>query len=339
MQNIQEATLKIQNKNDLSRLEMNFVFEQIFQTESSDSDIRQFLIALYQKGESLDEILGACDFLLKYGHTFESEHKKVWDCCGTGGTKKNTFNFSTAVSLILSACDLPVAKHGNKAVSSNSGSADIFMELGLNIQVTHDQALQTLNEKGISFFFAPNYYGLLKRVGAIRKSIAHRTIFNLLGPLLNPVRAKHQLLGVYDKKYIPILAKALRKLGTKKSIVVSSDDGLDEFSLTAINHYALVTPEKIEYKTFDPREIGYDFCKLQDIQGVNPKENALRLKQVLKGHSQPLDHMVHMNAAWALMLSDDYPNYLDALLKVQEVISSGKVYKKLEDLILYHQKF
>lgn len=324
---------KLRQKNNLSSDEMESVFSEIFSTKCSENDVRDFLVLLFQKGETFEEILGAARFLLKNGRSLTCQSRDIIDCCGTGGDQKNTFNFSTAVAFVLAGAGCVVAKHGNRAVSSKSGSADILKELGVNVEASDEVVKKCIDEVGIGFLYAPNFYPLLKQVAAVRKSISHRTIFNLLGPLLNPARAKKQLVGVYDKKYVPILAEVLKELGSESAIVVSSEDGMDEFSLTSHNNVSRLQNGKIQNLNFDPRESGYAFCTEKDLRGGTEQENAIRLKTCLKGHSQPLDHVVHINAAWGLMAAGRAQSFMDGLLLAQQAISSGRAFRKLEDLI------
>lgn len=335
---IKDAIQNLKNKTSLSSEQIQNVFDEIFKQKVTEEEVRDFLISLYQKGETANEIYGAAKYLRDQGISIQSRHQDLIDCCGTGGDQKNTFNFSTTVSFVLAGAGCHVAKHGNRSVSSNSGSADIFQELGIPIDLNPEEALSCLDQVGITFLFAPTFYPLMKVVGPIRKSIPHRTIFNLLGPLLNPAGANHQLLGVYDPKYVDVIAEVLLKLGAKRAVVVSSLDGMDEFSLTANAKVALIKEGKIETFEFDPRESGYPYCQLDELKGESPKENAMRLKQVLKGHSQALDHMVHINAAWGLVAAEKADSFMDGLLLAQQSISSGKAYQKMEEMKAFIEK-
>jgi anthranilate phosphoribosyltransferase len=327
-----EATKALKEGKSLSSEEMSFVFEKVFKSDVADSDISDFLIALHEKGETADEIFGAAKFLRDHGKTVQLALDDVLDCCGTGGSGKSVFNISTAVAFILAACGCHVAKHGNRAVTSKSGSADVLEALGVNLDLTAEQNASLVKEVGLGFFYAPHHYPFIRRVMPVRKSIPHRTIFNLLGPLINPAHANFQVLGTPHKQFVPIMAEVLQKLGSKAVVVVSSEDGLDEFTLTSKAHVSILRDGKITSEIFDPFEAtGYKLCELKEIQGSTPEENALRLKKSLKGHSEPLDHTIHINAAWGLLISGKADTFLDALLMVQDVISSGRAYEKLEE--------
>lgn len=331
--NLSRAISRLKNKENLAPHDIEEVFDEIFTSKASDKDIRAFLVALYEKGESYGEILGAVRYLRSVGESIRCHTQDLVDCCGTGGDKKNTFNISTATAFVLAGAGCHVAKHGNVAISSRSGSADILRALGVNIQAPQEVMRACIDEIGIGFLFAPNYYPLLKRVGPVRKSIPHRTIFNLLGPLLNPAHANRQLIGVFDGKYTHTIAKVLKELGSKSVVVVHAQNGMDEFSLTSNNTVSQLKDGSITDFVFDPRQSGYAYCRDEDLLGGTAEENAARLKKCLKGHSEPLDHTVHINAAWGLIAAGRAEGFMDALIQAQESISSGGAYEKLQALI------
>lgn len=331
--NLVQATKILLAGQSLNLGEIDSVFAQIFLSDPPEDEIRTFLVALHQKGESLDEIFGAARFLKMHGKSVLPKSKDLFDCCGTGGDGKNTFNVSTAVAFVLAGGGIKVAKHGNRAVSSQSGSADVLEKLGININLTGEQSARCVDEVGIGFFFAPLHYPFLRKVAAVRKSIPHRTIFNLLGPLINPAGATRQLLGVAEPKFVPLHAEVLKRLGSSSAIVVSSEDGMDEFTLSARARYARLSEGSIIEGIFDPwKESGYARCDLGDLRGGTAEENAQRLKRCLKGHSQALDHVVHLNAAWAFVAAGRVPDFMEGLLLAQESVSSGRAYQKLEEL-------
>lgn len=330
---ISQAITKIKSNQTLTTPEMTGVFRELFSDNADRNEIKSFLIELHRKGESEDEILGAAQFLIENAVSLSTKTRDLVDCCGTGGDQKNSFNISTAVAFILAGAGCHVAKHGNRAMSSTCGSADILKELGVNIDASPESVIRCLEKTGIGFLFAPLYQPLLKKMAPIRQEIPHRTVFNLLGPLINPLRVKKQLVGVFDVKSVKAVASVLKKLGVDSAVVVSSQDGFDEFSLTGMNHVAWLKEGQIESFDFDPRDSGYAFCVASDLRGGSAKENAQRLKKTLKGHSEPLDHMVHINAAWALVAAGKANHFMDGLLLAQEAISSGRAYEKLEALI------
>lgn len=328
-----QSTKLILEGRSLTAEEMGAVFAEIFLSDPDASDIKNFLVALHQRGENADEVFGATKFLQDHGQNVTTKSTGLFDCCGTGGDGKNTFNVSTAVAFVLAGGGVKVAKHGNRAVSSSSGSADVFEKLGVNINLKGEESARCVDELGIGFFFAPTHYPFLRKVAMIRKSIPHRTIFNLLGPLINPAGATHQLLGVADPRFVPIHAAVLKRLGSKAAIVVSSEDGLDEFTLSAKSRLAKLADGKISGEIFDPwKETGYPRCHLPALQGHGPAKNALRLKKCLKGHSEAIDHVVHINAAWGFVVAGKAKGFMEGLLLAQESVSSGRAYEKLEEL-------
>lgn len=328
-----EAIQSLGSNHSLSVDEMQSCLKDIFFSHVEEATIREFLIALYRKGETVDEIFGAARFLKNHAQAVHPKSKDLFDCCGTGGDGKNTFNVSTAVAFVLAGGGVTVAKHGNRAVSSKSGSADVLENLGININLGGEQSARCVDEVGIGFFFAPAHYPFLRRVGDIRKSIPHRTIFNLLGPLINPAGASSQLLGVADQRFVPVHAEVLKRLGSKSAIVVSSEDGLDEFTLTAKSSMARLCGGQITQEHFDPwRETGYPRCDIRDLAGSTSAENADRLKRCLKGHSQAIDHVVHINAAWGFVAAGRVRDFMEGLLLAQQSVSSGAAYHKMEEL-------
>ena len=328
-----DAILKIEQGLSLSADESFAVFLDLFEGQADEATKRHFLVSLHKKGEVPNEILGAIRYLRSQAISVTTQSRDLVDCCGTGGDHKNTFNISTAVSFVLAGAGCTVAKHGNRAITSSSGSADVLLALGVSLDLSPEQLGKCLDEVGIAFLFAPNHYPLLKSVAGIRKSLPHRTIFNLLGPLLNPAGAKKQLIGLYDKNWCRPICEVLKALGSESVVTVNSDDGSDEFTLMGPNHYAQLSGQGIEEGIFDPASTGYPICQAKDLAGGAPEENARRLRLVLKGHSLPLDHTVHLNAAWGLIAAKKVTNVLDGLLMAQDAISSGRAYHKLEALV------
>lgn len=312
--------------------EIKTVFAEIFTASGRDEEIKTFLKLLSEKGAGVEELLGATLYLREHGETLSCRSKQLVDTCGTGGDKKNTFNFSTAVAFVLAGCGCRVAKHGNRAVSSQSGSADVLSELNININADKKLIMRCIDEVGIGFLFAPNFYPLMKKLSPIRRSLPHGTIFNLLGPLLNPARASNQLIGVTDNKFAPKMAEVLKKLGTEQAVFVHAHDGMDEVSLTGLNNITTLIAGEIRQFVFDPRESGYAYCQEVELKGGRPSENAARLRRCLKGHSQPLDHVVHINAAWGLVAAGKASSFMEGLILAQQSISSGAAYRKLEEL-------
>lgn len=324
---------KLEEKQDLTASEMEKAMEDILGGQVSEEDIIKFLTLLRDKKESVSEIKGAVQALRKKAIKLPCKASNVIDTCGTGGDQKHTFNISTATAFVVAGAGVPVAKHGNKAVSSKSGSADVLRSLGVNVEADSEVVAQCVDEIGIGFLFAPLFHSTLKAAASARQKIATKTIFNILGPLLNPAGAKRQLIGVYDDRLLKIIASVLYELGSESVAVVHGEDGLDELTLTTTSKICFLKGGKITEEIFDPRVVGYPFCKPEDLQGGTAEENARRLKRMLKGHSLPVDHCVHLNAALALMVAGKTNDYTDAVLMAQESVSSGRAYQKLEALI------
>ena len=331
---MQALLQKLKNHHDLNAAEITNTFSKMFSGALTESDVQEFLTLLHQKGESTAEILAAVQFLKGNAVNTLQAAPDVVDCCGTGGDQLGTLNISTAVALVLAGGGVPVAKHGNAAVSSKSGSADVLQALGVVIDLSPAAARTCLEQCGITFLLAPLYYPLMQQVRALRKKIPHPTIFNLLGPLLNPMSVKRQVLGVYNESYVHRLAEVLLALGHESSIVVHAQDGLDEFSLSAPAVMSRVVAGQVTDMIFDPwQESGYPRCEIADLRGGTATENALRIRQSLKGHSQAVDHVIHINAAWGFVVAGRAATFLDGLLLAQDSVSSGRAYQKLQEWV------
>ncbi len=324
---------KLSRGEGLTALEMQGAMAEILSGNIKERDIIAWLTFLRDKGESSDEIKGAVQALQKKALKLSLKTRDVIDTCGTGGDQKDTFNISTAAAFVLAGAGITVAKHGNRAVSSRSGSADVLKACGVNVDAPPEIVARCVDEIGIGFLFAPLYHSSLKTVAEARKKIGTKTIFNILGPLLNPAGAKRQVIGVYDQRLLPLMVQVLKELGSASAAVVHGGDGLDEVTLTTTTTIFLLKNGKISEEIFDPRSVGYPYCLPQDLQGGEAAQNAHRLRKMLKGHSQPIDHCVHLNAALAIRVAGKTDDMREALLMVQESISSGKAYQKLEALV------
>lgn len=287
-----------------------------------EEEVARFLIGLTERGETSEEIASAAQAMRDRLIPVKAPANAI-DVCGTGGDGHHTLNVSTAVSLVVAACDVPVAKHGNRAASSKAGGADTLEALGLNLDRATANAEATLNDLGICFLFAANHHPAMKWVMPIRKKIGRRTIFNLMGPLANPALVKRQLLGIARPAYIPIYAEALRQLGTEKSFVVSGDEGLDELSLAGGNEIAIVTPEGVQMQRATPDEVGLPVSPVEAIRGGDAKENAAALRRLLQGEHGPYRDAVLFNAAAALMIADEVDNLADGVEEAAEAIDKG----------------
>ncbi len=324
---------RLQSRRHLTVSEMEAAFEIVLNPSSSAEEVSSFLIALRDKGETAEEVEGAVRALDKQVRPIYCHTQDLLDTCGTGGDQKNTFNISTATAFVVAGAGVAVAKHGNRAVSSRSGSADVLKALGINIEAAPDLVSTCIEKIGIGFLFAPLYYPILKSVAPIRKKIGTKTIFNLLGPLLNPLHAQRQVVGVYHPDLLPIVAEVLKKRGLISAAVVHGCDGMDEVTLAGKTQICFLKKGQMSSEIFDPRSVGYDYCDAADLAGGSAEDNAKRLRQTLKGHSQPIDHCVHLNAALALRVSGKADDWKQAVLMAQQSVSSGAAYQKLEALI------
>ena len=312
-------------------------FDDIFENRLPEEEVREYLIELYERGETAAEIAAAAsamrDHLIPLPVHYALKEKLI-DNCGTGGDKSNSFNISTTVSILLSACGCYVAKHGNRSITSKSGSADMLEELGIHLNISPENSVKMLEDAGFCFMFAQNHHPAMKYIMPIRKSIPHRTIFNILGPLSNPASVSKQLIGVFDKSYINKIATALDLLDAKKSIVVSSNDGMDEISISDISYATSLTNGKIEDFEIDPESFGLKLAAKEEIIGGNAKENAMTTRGILNNEIKGarLD-VVLINAAAALVVDDKARDIKEGIEIARDAIESLKAKIKLEELI------
>ena len=312
-------------------------FDDIFENRLPQEEVREYLIELYKRGETAAEIAGAAsamrEHLIPLPLHYELKEKAI-DIVGTGGDKSYSFNISSTVSILLAGAGSYVAKHGNRSVTSKSGSADMLEELGINLSLSLDNTAKMLEETGFCFMFAQNHHPAMKYIMPIRKSIDHRTIFNILGPLSNPATVSKQLIGVFDKSYINRIATALDLLETKKSIVVSSKDGMDEISISDITYATRLENGKIEDFEIDPQAYGLKLAPKEAIVGGDAKQNAQITRDILSNKIDgPMLDIVLINAAAALEVDGKARDIQDGLEIAKETIQSGKAKIKLEQIV------
>ena len=309
-------------------------FEKLFNNELSTEEARTFLIDLYEKGETAEEIAIAASVMrehsIKLPMTDELREKAI-DVVGTGGDKSGSFNISTTVALLLAAMGKTVAKHGNRSITSNSGSADLLEALNINLNLKPEQQVEMLEKTGFCFIFAVNHHPAMKHIMPIRHSIEHRTIFNLLGPLTNPAGAKKYLLGVFHPDYIERMANALLELDITRAFVVSSNDGMDEIGLATTTPFAYVEDGKVSMGLVKPMDFGFRMAGAGEILGGDALHNALITREIFAGVEKDakLDIVV-LNAAFALFVDGSVGDMKEALAMVRECISSGQAMKHLE---------
>ncbi len=343
---IKDAISKVVLRQDLLETEMIEVMNQIMGGEATPAQVGAFITALRMKGETIEEITGAARVMrdhatpIRVGKALDIDREEinldretVLDTCGTGGSGTKSFNISTTVAFVVSACGAKVAKHGNRSISSACGSADVLEALGVNLNVTPGQVESCINEVGVGFLFAPALHGAMKHAIGPRREIGIRTIFNILGPLTNPAGADRQVLGVYDEKLVEVLAKVLVKLGCQRGFVVHGQDGMDEITLTGPTRIAEINERKVTLSTIEPEDFGLRRCLLTDLQGGDAEENAAIVKDVLAGAEGPKRDVVLLNAAYALIAAGIVESVDAGLQKARNVIDEGLAKAKLEGLV------
>lgn len=320
---------------DLTREQSADLFVSIMSGEVAQEDIKNILLLLKQKGETVDEITGAAQ-VLRQKATHIHAPAGALDTCGTGGDGGNTFNISTAAAFVVAACGVTVAKHGNRAVSSASGSADVLQQLGVNIDAPLYMVESAIKDIGIGFMMAPMYHTAMRHVAAVRKELATRTIFNLLGPLINPASADYQLLGVFDKAWLEPIAHTLHLLGVKRAWVVYGGDGLDELTVTTKSHICSVDEEgNICHFTIRPEEYGITPASIADLTGGSSKHNAEALKRLFEGEQGAYRDIVVLNSAAALVLAGKAEDLHTGVRLASAAIDNKKALDKLNALVQY----
>ena len=332
---LQEAIKKIVTKKDLSENEAYDAMNEIMKGEGTDSQIGAFLVGLRMKGEKIEEITGCARAMRDSAIPVKLKSDFVIDTCGTGGDGGKTFNISTAVAIIAAAGGVKVAKHGNGAVSSKSGSADVLVELGFNIEMESDKAAKCIDEKGMAFLFAQKYHHAMKNVAGTRKLLGIRTIFNILGPLTNPGFVKGQILGVYNKKLTNTLANVLMNLGCERALVVCGEDGLDEITITTFTHVSEIKNGEVLDYIVNPEEFGISLAAQEEIKGGSAKENAKVIVDILKGKRGPKRDVVIINSAAALYVGNVCKSIKDGIKISEEIIDSGRALEKMKELVEY----
>lgn len=299
-----------------------------------DEDVADFLSALSDRGETMIEIAAAAQAMRERLIPIRAPAGAI-DVCGTGGDGHHTLNVSTAVSIVVAACEVPVAKHGNRAASSKSGAADTLEALGLDMERAGRMAEAQLADLGICFLFAANHHPAMKRIQPIRQALARRTIFNLMGPLANPARVTRQLIGIARPAYVPVYAEALHRLGTDHSRVISGDEGLDELSLAGGNEVAVVTPDGVQMQRSTAADAGLPSHPIAAIRGGDAIYNAKALRDLLQGEHGPYRDAVLYNAAEALVVAGAVDSLVDGVEEAGEAIDKGLANALLDCWIAY----
>jgi anthranilate phosphoribosyltransferase len=330
---IAEAIKKLVSGENLDRNAMHEVFGYVMDGKASDVQKSAFLIALRMKGETADEITGAAMAMRERVTPLTTDGANVIDTCGTGGDGRGTFNVSTIAAIVAAGAGALVAKHGNRAVSSSCGSADLLIELGVAVDLDAARMSEVLRRTGISFLFAPKLHPAMGAVAAVRRELGVRTIFNLLGPLTNPAFARRQVLGVYADPLVDVLARVLLSLGAEHAIVLHSRDGLDEISVSAPTHVCEICYGQIRTFEITPEEIGIRRHPIETIAGGDARENARIARAVLGGEGGPRADIVAANAGAALYVAGLAPTIREGVALAHESIDSGRAMQKLESLV------
>jgi len=323
---------KIKDGENLTQQEVEITMHAIMEGKTPKNDIADFLLALRHKGPTIDEITGAAKIMRRFVVPIKSCHKNILDTCGTGGDRKNTFNISTLSALVVAGAGVPVAKHGNRSVSSKCGSADILEELGVNLDIAQERVTECLNEVGIAFLFAQKLHPAMKNVAPIRKELGVETIFNVLGPLTNPANATHQIIGVYNRDYVEPLAHVLKNLGLKKALVVHGGDGLDEITTTTNTFISEFNGKDVVSYDISPEELGFPLAELADLVGGDLCTNLDIAQRILDGEHWPKRDIVVLNAAYALYVFGKVDTISDGIEMAQGSLDTGKAFEKLQQL-------
>ena len=330
---IQEAVAQLLSGRDLSREQAREVMNQVMSGDATDAQIGAFLIALRCKGESVAEIAGCAEVMREKATAVSTRREPVIDTCGTGGDGSGTFNISTTVAFVAAGAGMCVAKHGNRAMSSKCGSADVLAALGVNIEVTPDKVGQCLDEVGIGFLFAPMLHGAMKHAIGPRREIGTRTVFNVLGPLTNPAGARRQLIGVYDKALTGTLASVLQQMGSERAFVVHGADGMDEITTTGPTTVGELKDGQVTTYEVAPEELGLERSDAAALAGGDAEKNAGILRAVLAGESGPRRDVVLLNGAAAIAAGGGADDLHEGLSRAAESIDSGGARTAMERLI------
>lgn len=323
-------------------LETKAKFDEIFENKLSQEEIRDYFLELYNRGETASEFAGAAssmrDFMIPLPINEELRKKSI-DIVGTGGDKSYSFNISSTVSILMASMGSYVAKHGNRSVTSKSGSADMLEALGINLNLSLEDTAKMLEETGFGFMFAANHHPAMKYITPVRKTIDHRTIMNIIGPLCNPAGVEKQVLGVFHKDFINKIATALDMLDCKRAMVLSSADGMDEISISSITYATLLENGKQTDLEINPENYGLKLAPKNDIVGEGPEVNAQITKDILCGKEKgaKLD-IVLINAAAALVVDEKARDIKEGIEKSREAINSGLAKRKLEEIVKFSQR-
>ncbi|HEY3069707.1 MAG TPA: anthranilate phosphoribosyltransferase [Gaiellaceae bacterium] len=332
---VQDALARLLDGGDLSREEARDVMGEIMRGEATPAQIGGFLVALRLKGETADEIAGCAEAMRAHVLAVRPKRDDLVDTAGTGGDGAGTFNISTAAALVAAAAGAAVAKHGNRAVSSASGSADVLEALGFELELPAQRIERSIDELGFAFLFAPSHHPAMRHAAPVRRELAARTVFNVLGPLTNPAGARAQVVGVYAPELVPTIATVLASLGARRAFVVHGAGGIDELSPAGPNLVCEVTGGKVQRREIDPRDFGVPRCKPRDLAGGSPEENATTVREIFAGAPGPKREAVLLNAGGAIAAGGHARDLEDGYRVAADALDSGAAAARLEELILF----
>ena len=332
---IQSAIGHAIDRENLTLEQARAAMEQVLAGEATPAQIAALAVALRMKGESPDEIAGMAEAMRRRVAPIRTRRSPLLDTCGTGGDNAGTFNISTTVAIVTASCGVAVAKHGNRAVSSRAGSADVLESLGVRLDLTPLAAERSLDLLGITFLFAPNYHTALRHASGPRRELGIRTVFNVLGPLTNPAGARRQLLGVYSDTLVRPVAEVLQRLGSERAWVVHGRDGLDELSVFAKSHVAELVDGTIREFEVDPRQLGLASEDREGVGGGTPAENATKIRSVLDGAPGPARDIVLLNTAAALIVAGMAKDLPDGVAQARAALDGGGAREKLVELAAF----
>ena len=324
---------KLINRQNLSEAEAGEAFDLIMNGEATPAQLGAFLAALRIKGETIEELTGASRSMRRHAVFVDPRGKPVVDTCGTGGDSLGTFNISTTAAFVVAGAGVPVAKHGNRSITSKCGSADVLAELGVNLEVPPDVMEDCIHEVGIGFLFAPKLHPAMKHAMGPRKELGFRTIFNLLGPLANPAGAKCQVLGVFAPELTEMFAEVLKRLGSRRVFVVHGQDGMDEITITGTTRISELRDGSIRTYNFDPLSVIEDYSGLAALAGGDPAANAKITRAILEGEAGPRRDIVCLNAAAGLIAGGKAVDFEEGFKLAGQALDNGNALKALEGLV------
>ena len=323
-----EIIENLQKGQSLSFEESKSLFSDLMEGKYEEDKIIEILESLIKKGETKDELAGGIFVLREKANKVKADPETI-DTCGTGGDGQNSLNISTAAAIVLASMGVKVAKHGNKAVSSNCGSADVLEALKININLKPNEAQENIKKFNFAFMFAPNYHSAMKHVGPARKKMGKKTIFNLIGPLSSPAQVKRQVIGVFDKKWMKPFAEALKENEVIHAYIVHSDDGMDEISPFANTNIVELKDGSIKEFVIDPKKLGINVFDKENLKGKNAEYNSDKIIEIYKGKSNEFSQSVALNVSAGLIVSGRERDFKEAFIKATKHLNSGKVYQHL----------